>query len=201
MGILSGTISFLLDSPVIFKIFRKLVAPQGQTKDFVKRYINKYPPKTILDIGFGTGDFMDTIPEDTLYTGIDNNPKYFSYAINNLTGEKREFLLKDALDDDIYSNKSFDIVLMISILHHLSDQELGGILPNIKKVAKKAVIIADIIPNPPGLIPKLLVKLDRGKFVRSEEEKLRILGKYFKVTKTTRIPQGLGVQFGIICET
>jgi hypothetical protein len=67
-------------------------------------------------------------------------------------------------------------------------------------MTNKVVIIADIIPDPPHLLQKFFAKIDRGKFVRKKQEKIKILEKYFKIISTQAIPTRSAVQLGIICE-
>jgi len=194
-------IFFLLSNPALFNSVRKIIAGnQKNTKDFVKITLENYNAKSVLDVGCGTGDFVDAIPQKTSYLGIDIDPKFISYARRNYEKEKRDFLVGDINNNELLKNKTFDAALLISTLHHLSDFELEKILPLIKRHTKKVIIVADIIPNPDNLLRELMVKLDRGSYVRRREEKIKILKKYFKIVNTKVIKSRLAVQFGIICE-
>lgn len=202
MNIFKYPISFILDNPLIFNFVRSVVAgEQENTKKFVKKTLIRYKAKTVLDIGCGTGDFVDVVAKNSKYLGIDFNKKFIDFA-NSEYGKKKNvrFLVQDVTDKNFYDKKKFDAVILISMLHHLSDKELNQVLPVAKKVAKKTVIIADIIPDPPGFLRKLMVKLDQGKFVRSKEEKIKVVSKYFKVIETEIIPSRLAIQLGIVCE-
>lgn len=190
----------VFDFPTFFNLLQRLIADQRHVKKFVKSALSKLQPHSILDIGFGTGNLMEVIPKTSRYLGIDNNPRYFSFTKKRFRAPGRQFLLQDASDIDFYKRKEFDVVMLISILHHLSDEQLSKILPAIRQITAKAVIITDILPNPPGALPKLLVKLDRGRFIRSRQLKLTLLKRYFKIVEVKQIPQGLGVQLGIICK-
>lgn len=108
--------------------------------------------------------------------------------------------MQDETEKNFYQKQRFDATMLISILHHLSDKDLENILPKIKIFTKKVVIIADIIPDPKGILRKVMVKLDQGKFVRPRQQKIEVLNRYFTVVNTTIIPSRLAVQFGIICE-
>lgn len=190
----------IFDFPLFFNLLQRLIADQQHVKKFVKLALSKLQPQSILDIGFGTGNFMEVIPKTSRYVGIDNNPRYFSFTKNRFAAPNREIFLQDASDINFYKGRYFDVVMLISILHHLSEEELFKILPAIKKITAKALIITDILPDPPGALPKLLVKLDRGRFIRNSQLKVAILKRYFKIVEVRQIPQGLGVQLGIICQ-
>ncbi len=194
-------IEYFLSQPAVFNLIRKPSAgDQEEVKQFVSSNVKKYGAKTVLDVGCGTGDYVSSIPVSAEYLGIDTSKEYLSYAKNLFKSTNRKFLFQDAVEAKFYKGRKFDVVILISILHHLSDKELAIILPQVKKVTQKAVIVTDIIPDPNGWLPKQLVKLDRGQYVRSKEEKLKILKKYFKVKKVEMLDQKLGTVCGIVCE-
>lgn len=191
----------ILEQPGLFNVIRNIIAGnQEQTKNFVNTCLIKYKAKTVLDVGCGTGDFIVSVPENIDYLGADINRKYISYAVEHFENAKRKFILQDVTDPSFYKNKKFDAVLFISMLHHLSDDELKNILPIVKRMTNRVVIIADIIPDPEGFLKKFMVRLDQGKFIRSKQDKVTILEKYFNVVRTEIIQSRLAVQFGIICE-
>lgn len=196
-----GIISYFLSQPFIFNNVRKTIAGnQENTKNFVRRNLQAYKAKTVLDIGCGTGDFVEAVPKQINYVGIDINEKFISFAQTHYQNEKRKFLVQNIIKNNFHQGKKFDATLFISMFHHLSDNDLKTILPIIRSVTKKIIIVADIIPDPDGILRKIMVKLDQGKFVRLKEVKINILCKYFKVAKTEIIPSKLAIQFGIICE-
>lgn len=193
-------IPLLLSQPFIFNKLRRIIAgDQKNTKNFVKKNLLKYHVKSVLDVGSGTGDFVNCIPKNSLYLGIDTNPKFIDFSNNNYDNGNVRFLVQDVTEKGFYQNKKFDAVLLISMLHHLSDEDLEEILSIVKKITKKVIIIADIIPDPPGIMQKIVVQLDVGKFVRPREEKLKTLGKYFRIVEVELISSRLAVQLGIIC--
>lgn len=201
MKMIMQVIEYFLSQPVIFNYIRKPIAgDQKEVKEFVSNNIKKYEAKSVLDVGCGTGDYIPTIPTTTQYLGIDTNQQYLSYVKNLFKTTDRKFLFQDATETKFYEDRKFDIVILISILHHLSDEDLAIILPQVSKVAKKAIIVTDIIPDPEGWLPKQLVKLDRGRYVRSKEEKLKLLKKHFKIKDVKMLNQKLGTVCGIVCE-
>lgn len=193
----------LLDHPIIFNKIRYLLAGnQLELKQFIKKNLIKYDCKTIADFCCGTGDFSEICPKDSLYFGWDVNDEFIKYASNKYKKDmNKQFTKANILYSQVIYKKKFDCVLLISAVHHFSSEELKVMLPKIKKITKKILIVADIIPNPPHLIQKFFVPLDRGRYIRPKEEKLSILGKYFKIKKTQLMPVRTAVQLGIICET
>ena len=190
---------FLLDNPTLFNNIRFFLAgDQKNTKKFVYDNIKKYKCNSVYDLGCGTGDFSEACPKNIKYLGTDISPKYIMYAKNKYKTKTRKFRIEDSLKNTKISK--YDAVLLISMLHHFSDQEVNNILLTAKKRAKKIVIIADIIPNPPNLFKMLLAKLDRGKYVRLEKDKIKLINKHFTIVEKRIINSKMAVQFGAICK-
>lgn len=192
----------LLDNPRIFNYVRFLLAgKQIKMKNFIKEAINAYNCRSVIDICSGTGDFAELISNDAIYLGIDLNNDFVKYAKKKYKGEEnKKFKKIDVLKPEKIISKKFDAVFIISTIHHFSDKELNILLPTVKKIVNKVIIIADIIPDPPHPLQKFFASIDRGKFVRTESEKIKILKKYFKIIKIQEIPTLSAVQLGIICE-
>lgn len=198
---IKSVIYLLLSRPTIFNQIRKLIAgDQANTKNFVRKYLIKYKIKSVLDVGCGTGDFIEAVPDNMSYLGIDINKEFISFAKSHYKDRKSLFLVQDVIEEQFSLDQKFDATILISMLHHFSDKDLEEILLKIKKITRKVIIIADIIPNPPGLLRKFMVKMDQGNYIRDKAEKLKILDKYFTITESKIISSRLAVQFGIICK-
>ncbi len=192
----------LLDNPHMFNSVRYLLAgKQMGMKKFVASNLNKYNCGIIADFCCGTGDFAISSPFNSRYYGWDLNSDFIKYAEKKYHQDKnKKFLKGNVLNSETIYRKKFDAVLLISAMHHLSDKELSVLLPKIKKISKKILIIADIIPDPPHFLQKFFVKIDRGRYIRPKAEKLRILRNYFKIVSSELIPTKSAIQFGIVCE-
>ena len=194
--------SRILDNPYLFNYVRFLLAgKQKKMKDFIKNTLLSYKCQSMADICSGTGDFANLIPENASYVGWDINDDFVSFARNRHKNKKNKIFYKsNVLTSKKIIGKKFDAVLLMSAVHHFSDKDLEKLLPRINSIMNKVLVIADIIPNPPHPIQKFFARIDRGKFVRPAEEKIRILKKYFKVVKTQEISTRSAVQLGIVCE-
>lgn len=194
--------SVILDNPYMFNYVRYLLAGQQKgMKTFISNYLNKYHCKSIADICSGTGDFAAVIPLGAKYIGWDKNEDFIAFSRKRYIKNKNiSFEKLDVLKDQKKVHKKYDAVVLISAVHHFSDKDLETLLKFVKKITNKVLIIADIIPDPPHLLQRFFVRIDRGKFVRPREEKVRILNKYFKVVYTEEIPTRSAVQYGIVCK-
>lgn len=191
-----------LDNPYIFNNIRSLIAGnQENTKQFVKKFLEIYKCKSVIDICSGTGDFSDLATKNTSYLGVDINQNFIKYSKNKYKMDKNKFFkVGDMLNPKEFGSSKFDAVLLISTLHHFSDSDLQTLLTSVSKIVNKIIIVADIIPNPPGLLKKIAVKLDQGRYIRSERDKIKILEKHFKIIESTEIKSRLAIQYGIICK-
>lgn len=170
-------------------------------KQFIKKHLDNYDCKTVADICSGTGDFAGLVAKDVKYIGFDLNQDFVNFARKRYYGDRnKQFIKADVLSKKFGNKTKYDAVMLISTIHHFSDDELETLLRTVKRITKRVVIIADIIPDPSSPIQKLFAKLDRGKHVRPGNEKIKLLNKYFKVIKTQTIPTKSAVQLGIICE-
>lgn len=193
-------LEFILEKPFFFNSIRRVIAgDQQNTKRFVTDALKKYKVKSVLDVGCGTGDFAVCTPSGASYLGIDLNRAYIQFAKKQYESSYN-FKYQDVTKKEFYTGKKFDAILFISMIHHLSSDELDAILPAIKKVTRKVVVVADIIPQPEGILRKIMVKLDQGRFVRPEKEKEKILKKYFTIVKKEYVQSRLAVQYCLICK-
>lgn len=192
-----------LDNPFMFNFVRYLLAgKQTGMKKFVSKYLKKYHCEIIADFCCGTGDFADPCPKNSKYYGFDINSSFIVYASKKYERDKtKKFLKADVLYSKEIYTKKYDVILLISAMHHLSDNQLDLLLPKVKRITKKILIVADIIPDPPHFLQKFFAAIDRGRYIRPKEEKINILKKYFRIVSTEFILTRSAIQFGIICES
>lgn len=185
----------------MFNYIRYLLAgKQKGMKKFIETNLDSYSCKTVADICSGTGDFAMLVATNSKYVGLDNNYDFINFARKRYGDDKnKKFVKANVLNRNKYTNSKYDAVMLISTVHHFSDDDLEILLPIVQRMTKKVVIIADIIPDAPHVLQRFFAKIDRGKFVRPKDEKVKILKKYFKVVKTQPIPTRTAVQMGIIC--
>lgn len=105
----------------------------------VTNVIKKQGFKSVLDVGFGNGIWTTVLPED--YMGIDiadNNTQ-----IARKKYEDKEFYTSslEDLDKNIQRGEKFDFAFCHTILMHVPDTKIKKAVENLKKFAKKAIII------------------------------------------------------------
>ena len=98
--------------------------------------------KTILDVGCGQGLPMELIkmrmrPKYTM--GVDLFEPYIKEA--KLKKIHNEYMLQD-IKKLSFPDKSFDVVIALQVLEHLTKEEAWQLLNRMEKIARKQVVVA-----------------------------------------------------------
>jgi SAM-dependent methyltransferase len=183
----------ILELSSVYDNIQKLLGYERYQSKIYNNYIkeNLKSSSKVLDLGCGTSSIVKHFNEINFYLGIDNNKDYLSKAENNLREKKITSLLLN-LDlerhqiDKVVSERGFNLILLFGVMHHIPDNELLSLLENIKKLAGNEcrLITADpAIYKAQNYIPKIIAKLDRGRYVRSPDEYRNILKKATNIVK------------------
>lgn len=142
-------------------------------------------PLRVLDLGCGPGQdavlFQDRGRYE--YLGIDINPKYIAIA-SKVYG--MEFRAADVTTGEEFKGR-YDIVLINSIIHHLSPEQTHTILKSARGALAEGGqclvldMIHPVVSRPSNGLNRLLISLDRGRHCRSESELDNLLREYFDV--------------------
>src|SRR5579872_6038562 len=112
----------LLSLPSAYRLFQRMVGAPRTRRALAEEYIRAAPGDRILDIGCGTAEILEYLPEVD-YVGFDLNARYIESARRRHAGRGTFFdgSVKDAAAGEI---GAFDKVLALGILHHLDDTEV-----------------------------------------------------------------------------
>jgi SAM-dependent methyltransferase len=143
----------------------------------VTRYVEDIlQPKagiSLLDVGCGPANVLAYLPAVD-YTGIDINEKHIAFARQRF-GDRGRFMVGNAADDLKQDEKTFDLINVSALLHHLADGEAASLFGSLKRLLKANGRIVTIDPVwLPGqrLAVKLVNKLDSGTDIRTPERYL-----------------------------
>src|SRR3989338_1937923 len=104
-------------------------------------------------------------------------------------GELSKFFQGNVLQLSI-PEKSYDVVLLASFIHHFSDAEVDQILQNLSTVARKRIILLEPCHWKGNPLAWLLLKMDRGAHIRSFEEQKTCVEKYFTLENANTFYSG-----------
>lgn len=187
----------LLENPYFYQLSLLLLADIGKIKTIVSKELNTTLENRTLDVCCGTGNFADLF--DGEYTGFDLNKDYIAYAKKRFGQNKsKEFLIAD-INDFNFKPKHFNSVLLINALHHFSDESSLELLEKINRTAKDKIIITEAAIETKNPISRLLIVLDRGKFVRSLNQQIDLVSKKLNIVKHFTYYSGFAHGRIIVC--
>jgi len=137
-------------------------------------------PKTVIDIGGGTGAIRDLFASDCRYICLD-------IELTKLEGFRSKVpsglaVLGDATSMPIIG-RCADMVICKSVTHHFSDLMLERALDESRRVLRAGghIILLDAVINRQRLAGRVLWKLDRGSNPRTEEDLRKKLDSRFTI--------------------
>jgi SAM-dependent methyltransferase len=136
---------------------------------YIEEYVQPRPGERVFDIGCGPGDVLDHLPAVD-YTGIDISPAYIRAAQGRF-GCRGVFRCEDAAQAMLRQPASFDLVLANGVLHHLPDADARRLLLLARQALKPG---GRLVTHDPCFVARqsrlarLLLRLDRGRFVRTQ---------------------------------
>jgi 2-polyprenyl-3-methyl-5-hydroxy-6-metoxy-1,4-benzoquinol methylase len=176
-------INFLLKNPSIYRLYQKTVRAKYDEYDFFKFVFkqNNFKKMRMLDICCGDSYILEYINEFVDdYLGIDNNEKYLKQCQNRW--KKFKFTQLD-LDDKINIDRLLEFkpnfIFINGAIHHLEDKTVKLINSFIKNnFSECRFLSADPVKYNNALLNKIMIMLDRGKFIRNKSEYAEVMNSF-----------------------
>jgi len=173
----------VLSVPKIYDFVQAMVGANKQRRLLVGQHFKLFSGARVLDVGCGTGELYQYLPQDIQYTGVDLSAAYVAQAQANF-GSRAKFICADLSDCDLAALGTFDRVIGTGILHHLDDQPAHRLLEAAAKVLAPGghLITVDpaLVDGQPRLARAVILR-DRGRNVRSPREYAALAEPYFSV--------------------
>lgn len=161
----------ILSAAVFYDLFQRLVGANSLRETVASDYLLVGPHRRILDIGCGTAEILRFLPDDVEYVGFDASPEYIESARAQF-GDRGTFFARLVTDADLGALGQFDLVIAMSVLHHLSDAEADHLFD----LAARALGDGGrMFSNDPCFVPgqssiaRAVIQRDRGRNVRSPQ--------------------------------
>lgn len=174
----------ILENSIIYNTFQKIVGGVRARRLFIENDVNIKPNQKLLDIGCGPGYLIDFLPEVN-YTGIDIDSNYIKTAKEKY--KDKIFYCTPVEDFNLEQPNTFDVVIAAGVVHHLNDLQAAALFKLAKKALKpggKLVTLDGCYVENQNPIAKKLLDLDRGQYVRTESEYLKIAEQHFSNVNT-----------------
>ncbi len=176
-------INFLLKNPSLYRFYQKTVRGKYDEYDFIKFIFKneKFKNIRLLDICCGDSYILEYINEYVDdYFGVDNNSKYLNQCKQRW--KKFNFSYLDLnettnIEDLIKFKPNF--IFINGAIHHLNNQTVKLINSFINKNFSNCYFLSvDPIKNNNSFLNSIMIKLDRGKFIRNKTEYSELMSSY-----------------------
>ncbi|WP_299890744.1 bifunctional 2-polyprenyl-6-hydroxyphenol methylase/3-demethylubiquinol 3-O-methyltransferase UbiG [uncultured Lacinutrix sp.] len=178
----------ILENSIVYNTFQHIVGGVRARRLFIKNDVKIKANEKILDIGCGPGYLIDFLPKVD-YTGIDIDAKYIKTAKERY--KDKTFYCTPVEDFNLESPNTFDVVIAAGVVHHLNNEQASALFDLAKRALKpngRLITLDGCFIDKQNPIAKKLLQLDRGKFVRREEEYKVLANNHFN-TVTTKIDE------------
>lgn len=170
----------MLRIPALYGAVQHLLGSNTSRQNFVDNHIRPSDGVRVLDIGCGTGELADYLP-NVEFVGFDPNPSYIESA--NEAGRPHATFhclgIDEAMDADF---GTFDIAVAKGVLHHLTDTQadrVGELAARVLHDGGRFVSVDPCFVDGQRWVAKELVRRDRGANVRKVNEYGLLFDEYF----------------------
>jgi SAM-dependent methyltransferase len=174
-------VSTILSHPAGYRLFQWMVGAESARKTYLAEYVKPTSGDKTLDIGCGPADILDYLPAVN-YTGLDISPEYISSAKERFGSRGRFFCGDVGLATIEGEQGTFDLVLAIGVIHHLDDAQAAKLFDLARRVLRptgRLVTYDGCYVSQQSRIARWMLAKDRGKYVRTQEEYLRLASMRF----------------------
>lgn len=186
MAQITSGIHAIFSHPTIYSGFQNILGAKKFRSRFVEEFIKPFSGCAVLDIGCGPADILEHL-SNVQYWGFDISELYIEQAIKRF-GDKGNFRCALLDEEALESMPSFDIVLLMGVLHHLDDATAINVLNLARRALKPGGRLLSFDPcfePKQNLIAHLLISLDRGQNVRTRDGYAELVQQVFESPRVT----------------
>jgi SAM-dependent methyltransferase len=180
-----------------YRKFRSCVQSKNSASRLVNDFLKINSGQRVLDIGCGTADILAQLPRDIDYYGYDIEPAYIA-AARERYGHRGLFVVRSVSLEAVDGLGTFDVIISLGVLHHLSDPLADTLFATAAKVLRpggRLVTLDGAYVKGQHPVARLLLALDRGRHVRRPEDYLAIARQHFRDAKATVVDDLIAVPY------
>ncbi|MCB9759751.1 MAG: class I SAM-dependent methyltransferase [Alphaproteobacteria bacterium] len=183
-----GLIARRVERPGAYSALQRAVGSDRVWTVFLDTLLRPTPGLRILDVGCGPADVLGYLPEVD-YLGIDPNPAYIEGARKRFASRGR-FEAWDIAALAAQRPAPFDVILLLGVLHHLTDAQAAHILGHAAALVAPGGRLLTLdgcrTPHIPALT-RFLYWADRGDFTRDQAGYEALVRPFFpRISATLR---------------
>ena len=122
----------IFNFPIIYNAYQKIIFRKDSKNNIFNNYIKVNKKDLVLDVGCGPGNYRDLIKSENYY-GIDINCKSIDQAKEIYPKDHFDCLPVQEISNKV--NKKFDKIILLGLLHHISDQDALNLFNDLKNIA------------------------------------------------------------------
>src|SRR6185295_9957884 len=181
------------ENPQAWNILRRIVQAgfRGEQAVIARELApwNDLGQRRFLDFGCGTGEFAPCFPP-AFYTGVDYAPHYIHFAGRAYLGH---FAVMSGPTLGL-ADASFDAALVLGVFHHMPDEIARTTAAELHRVLKPGatlLVLEDIPPPDPwNIAGHAMHWIDRGGFIRGDDDYRALLAPHFAVRRNYQMRSG-----------
>jgi len=171
----------------VYNSFSELMKGNQARRIFADSYIRAESGDRLLDIGCGPGTMRPFLPETLDYRGFDTSAAYIRNAKKSYPdgGTFVQAVLTLDVADGL---EPFDIVIAVGLLHHLDDAQARILFQTAFSTLKpggRFVTLDGAFTDDQNELARTLLKLDRGRHVRTPEAYAALARETFDTVEVT----------------
>jgi SAM-dependent methyltransferase len=178
----------------------RLIGGDACTRRLVAEVLRAQPGQRVLDVGCGPGRLLPFLP-NVSYAGIDASASYLATARARFPQGRFEQLDLEG-DCSTFPDRDFDLILAFGLLHHLPDAPAARLFAFSRERLREGgrlVTLDGVYWHGQHPVARLLISLDRGRFVRSASGYESLARSAFTNVETTRYENLLRIPYSHIC--
>ena len=173
--------NFLLKYKVIYRLYQNIIRKEKDEYNFIKYVFQQHKNINVLDVCSGDSYILNYIKNFiNSYIGIDNNSNY-------LKNSKKNFPRFSFINSDIekihkikkLNRSKINFIFINGAIHHLNDSKVINLISCLnKKFPNAKFLLVDPIKGKNKFINKIMITLDRGKYIRTKQKYKKILKNF-----------------------
>ena len=173
----------ILEIPFIYDYYQNLVSTKNTWSTVFKNFIDTSEDLIVLDCGCGTSKYRELI-DAKKYIGLDYNSNYIEEANKKFPNDT--FKVADLTKLQPNEFEKVDRIILLGIIHHLDDVESRLLINKLFNLLNRNGVIYTLDPlfisveKPSDRIANFVASKDRGRYVRKEEEYLKLFSPKIK---------------------